>query len=152
MNWLEPWRETLRSQPRFNMLSAEVARHGLIWSVVLIIATAAARGKFNLDLLDRIWLVVPLSFVLAAVQYAVQWLCPSTVHSVPKGIIRAKGADMTLIPWAAIRRHEIQTTPRGKVLVLTLAATTQPTVLLLPSTIDTVPIEQELREHAGMPG
>jgi hypothetical protein len=112
-------------------------RSGIAWTigfVALFVIGALGRDGLTAEELDRLWMTIAFGFGMAVVLYTVHWLSPSTVDSGPRGIIRVKGGSITLFPWGAIRGYQIRMTEHGTALVLTLAGTSQPAVLLVPET------------------
>jgi len=150
MKWREPWRSTLRRQEAFDPFSRQQLLNGLVWIAVLsVLFLLRAWSEDKIDgLLARAWMVPPLAFGLSLLLGFGHWLSPISVSSGPNGIVRSKGEQNALIPWAAIKSHRFYTQGNEQVLELAVTYSTEPERLYLPLKVKTGPISEELERMA----
>jgi hypothetical protein len=98
MKWREPWRQTLRSQPRFLPKPGDFLKSGAIWTgfLLALVLVAAFSNGLAPGFMSRAWQMVVFGFGLAFALHVIQWPCPATVDSGPRGIVRSKGGAITL--------------------------------------------------------
>jgi hypothetical protein len=72
---------------------------------------------------------------------------PLEVSSGPRGIVRAKGETIGVIPWEAVRSYRTYPHADGYVLELYVSTTTQPEQLYMPRGVDRAAVELELRQR-----
>jgi len=152
MQWREPWRATFAERPPYRVGYAQV-RRGLVWSAVLlaIVALSAISPSIELSgVANRLWLVFVFGFGLSFLHSIVFWVCPGTVGSGPRAIVKDSGGSMLIIPWEAVRAFHIDTNERSQVLTVSTKDGLEHR-LLMPLSFPSTQVIAEFRQHGLEP-
>jgi hypothetical protein len=150
MQWREPWRGTLQRQDRLRLLTRENFRDAGIWTLALLVGggvAAISGGTPVYELAERAWIVPLVGVLITAALGIVHWFSPLEISSGPRGIVRAKGETLSVIPWEAVRSYRTYPHAEGYVLELCVSYATQPEQLYMPPSVDLAAVELELRER-----
>ncbi len=148
MEWREPWRATFAERPPYKFGYALI-RRGLACSAVLlalVLLSAISPGVELGGVVNRLWLVLFFGFGLAFLHSTIFWVCPGTVGSGPRGIVKDSGASMLIIPWDAVCAFHIDTNERSKVLTVNTKDGLRHR-LLMPLSFPSAQVVAEFREH-----
>jgi hypothetical protein len=149
MKWKEPWIRMLRRQGKFDPLTKQELKSGLILTgVLLTFATASAilDHKPIGEVIERALVTVPLSFALSLLISFMRWVSPQLVSSGPNGIVRSKGETHRLIPWSSVRQHRFKESNVELVLELVVSYQPEPETLYLPPHVNTKEISAEIEK------
>ena len=109
MKWREPWKVSLKQQPRFNLLGRDVLRSAATWTAVLVVvcllASLGEARSVQVERLANLWIAPLLGIPLASILYVIRWLSPRKVDSGPRGIVISKSDHLGLVPWIAIQSY-----------------------------------------------
>lgn len=150
MKWREPWRNTLRRQAPWKLMTWAHFRTAMVWTAVLFVI-------FNLrvfasdiplsNLIKNFWVIPVCAIVLTLLHSGMLWISPLKVSSRPRGIVRSKGDALAVVPWQSIRSFQIYELNGERVLELSVTYSTEPERLYLASKVDAQAVEQELLSH-----
>lgn len=153
MKWREPWRVSLRHQPRFNPLDKAVRKQFLWFAftftvlfVILSWGKDAAGWREQLKLLPLVMLLMPA--VLALLVRGVTWMSRRQISSGPGGLLVRKAEDVIVIPWEAITAYGFVSVEGDAALVIVDGMGAQ-FPLFMPTDVSRAAIERELREKTS---
>jgi hypothetical protein len=150
MEWREPWRNTIRRQEPWRLLTLAHLKSAAIWTAVLLVAggvRAYASDVSPADFAGRIWVAPTFGIVLALLVSFGHWLSPLKVDSGPNGIVRSKGDALALVPWKSIKSFRIYEHEGERVLELCVSYTTERERFYLAKSTDASALEKELRAN-----
>jgi hypothetical protein len=150
MKWREPWRASLKRQAPLSLLSRQNLNSALIWTTFFagLLAISVATDKSSVsDAVLRSWIAPVFGFGLASLISVAHWLSPLEVSSGPRGIVRAKGEALSLIPWSAIVSFRVCGGAAERVLELQVSYSLEPERLYLSPKVNAKEVEAEIRSH-----
>lgn len=149
MKWREPWPAVLHERKPYKIGMNQI-KQSLIWasalSAFVILLAALSPTTTVASVLQRIWMILPLSALAVVLVYSANWVLPGTISSGARGLLRESEGFFLLIPWNAITEYKFVQEPRAQVLV----ASTRDGFshrLLMPLTLDQSEVEAELAAH-----
>jgi len=151
MKWTEPWKESIKNQEPYNILSISFLKSSLTWTLalttVVVIYAVVTAGDIS-RVFQNIWVFALIGFALSWSIYSYIWLSPIKVESGPKGIVRIKGETLSLFPWESISNYDIVAHQNFKKLALVIEGVSERVYFLIPDSVEIDQVRKEVRELA----
>ncbi|BED90842.1 hypothetical protein AN391_02937 [Pseudoalteromonas sp. P1-13-1a] len=146
MKWTEPWIKSIQNQEKYSLISKGLLISCLLWTLFFVFLAAISlltKDDFIHHVTKIIWIAPVGGFILAWVLYTITWLSPVKIDSGPKGLVRIKADNITLIPWELISSYRFIL----KGIVFKFTDDSEIT-FLLPEKMDRNSISKELKAHS----